>query len=173
MKGFLAALASFAVYMADLINEVTVVLLFFMFLDMITGILRAWLTKSLNSTLGMAGLIKKFAVFVVLAMTAGIEYFFIHMGQDTNGLIILGVASFFIVNEGLSILENCAQMGLPIPPVLYNALDKLNKDPGGKEQQLLRDPTLEQMDKAKLYKEIQQVKFENVQQDIKKEEEIK
>ena len=173
VKGFLAALTSFAVFMADLINEATVVLLFFMFLDMITGILRAWLTKSLNSTLGMAGLIKKFAVFVVLAMTAGIEYFFIHMGQDTNGIIILGVASFFIVNEGLSILENCAQMGLPIPPMLYNALDKLNKDPGGKEQQLLRDPTLDKIDKAKLIQEIQQVKFENVQQEIKKEEEIK
>lgn len=173
MKGFIAALTSFAVYLAGMINEATVVLLFFMFLDMVTGILRAWLTKSLNSTLGMAGLIKKFAVFVVLGMTAGIEYFFIHMGQDTNGVIILGVASFFIVNEGLSILENCAQMGLPIPPILYNALDKLNKDPGGKEQQLLRDPTLEKIDKAKLLKEIQQAQYENSNQAIKKEEETK
>lgn len=170
VKSFMAAVTSFAVYLAGLINEATVVLLFFMFLDMITGLLRAWLTKSLNSTLGMAGLIKKFAVFVVLAMTAGIEYFFIHMGQDTNGLIILGVASFFIVNEGLSILENCAQMGLPIPPVLYNALDKLNRDPAGKEQMIIRDPVLEKIDKAVLLKEIQQVKFENVQQDNKKEE---
>lgn len=173
VKGLLAALTSFAVFLADLINEATVVLLFFMFLDMVTGIMRAWLTKSLNSTLGMAGLIKKFAVFVVLAMTAGIEYFFIHMGQDTNGIIILGVASFFIVNEGLSILENCAQMGLPIPPILYNALDKLNKDPGGKEQQLLRDPTLEKIDKAKLLKEMQQAQYENTNHDIKKEEETK
>nr|WP_162138559.1 phage holin family protein [Planococcus halocryophilus] len=96
VKSFLAALTSFAVYLAGLINEATVVLLFFMFLDMITGLLRAWMTKSLNSTLGMAGLIKKFAVFVVLAMTAGIEYFFIHMGQDTNGIIIMGVASFLL-----------------------------------------------------------------------------
>lgn len=170
MKGFLAALTSFAVYLAGLINEATVVLLFFMFLDIITGLLRAWMTKSLNSTLGMAGLIKKFAVFVVLAMTAGIEYFFIHMGQDTNGIIIMGVASFFIVNEGLSILENCAQMGLPIPPVLYNALDKLNRDPAGKEQALLRDPVLEQVDKAVLIKEIKQVQHENIIQEIKKEE---
>ncbi|ANU13454.1 hypothetical protein BBI08_06190 [Planococcus halocryophilus] len=170
MKSFLAALTSFAVYLAGLINEATVVLLFFMFLDMITGLLRAWMTKSLNSTLGMAGLIKKFAVFVVLAMTAGIEYFFIHMGQDTNGIIIMGVASFFIVNEGLSILENCAQMGLPIPPILYNALDKLNKDPGGKEQKLLRDPMLETIDKAVLIKEIQQVQQEKIVQDNKKEE---
>lgn len=169
VKGIMATITSFAVYLAGLIDAATVVLLFFMFLDMVTGLLRAWMTKSLNSTLGLAGLIKKFAVFVVLAMTAGIEYFFIHMGQDTNGLLILGVASFFVVNEGLSILENCAQMGLPIPPVLYNALDKLNRDPGGKEQQLLRDPVLEQIDKAALLKELQQVQQENTIREKKEE----
>lgn len=169
MKGIMATITSFAVYLAGLIDAATVVLLFFMFLDMVTGLLRAWMTKSLNSTLGLAGLIKKFAVFVVLAMTAGIEYFFIHMGQDTNGLLILGVASFFVVNEGLSILENCAQMGLPIPPVLYNALDKLNRDPGGKEQQLLRDPVLEQIDKAALLKELQQAQQESAKREKKEE----
>ncbi|MEZ0482661.1 phage holin family protein [Planococcus sp. SIMBA_160] len=169
MKGIMATITSFAVYLAGLIDAATVVLLFFMFLDMVTGLLRAWMTKSLNSTLGLAGLIKKFAVFVVLAMTAGIEYFFIHMGQDTNGLLILGVASFFVVNEGLSILENCAQMGLPIPPVLYNALDKLNRDPGGKEQQLLRDPVLEQIDKAALLKELQQAQQESTKREKKEE----
>lgn len=169
MKGIMATITSFAVYLAGLIDAATVVLLFFMFLDMVTGLLRAWMTKSLNSTLGLAGLIKKFAVFVVLAMTAGIEYFFIHMGQDTNGLLILGVASFFVVNEGLSILENCAQMGLPIPPVLYNALDKLNRDPGGKEQQLLRDPVLEKKDKAALLKELQQAQQENTKREKKEE----
>lgn len=169
MKGIMATITSFAVYLAGLIDAATVVLLFFMFLDMVTGLLRAWMTKSLNSTLGLAGLIKKFAVFVVLAMTAGIEYFFIHMGQDTNGLLILGVASFFVVNEGLSILENCAQMGLPIPPVLYNALDKLNRDPGGKEQQLLRDPVLEQIDKAALLKELQQAQQESTIREKKEE----
>lgn len=169
VKGIMATITSFAVYLAGLIDAATVVLLFFMFLDMVTGLLRAWMTKSLNSTLGLAGLIKKFAVFVVLAMTAGIEYFFIHMGQDTNGLLILGVASFFVVNEGLSILENCAQMGLPIPPVLYNALDKLNRDPGGKEQQLLRDPVLEQIDKAALLKELQQAQQESTIREKKEE----
>lgn len=173
VKGFLATITSFGVYMAGLLNEVTVFLMFFMFLDMVSGLLRAWLTKSLNSTLGLAGVIKKVAVFVILAMTASIEYFFVHMGQDTGGLIILGVACFFIVNEVLSIMENCAQMGLPIPPILYNALEKLNRDPGGKEQQLLRDPTLERIDKAKLMKEIQQVQYENTQQDMRNEEETK
>ncbi|OED32518.1 hypothetical protein BHE17_08715 [Planococcus maritimus] len=75
----MATITSFAVYLAGLIDAATVVLLFLMFLDMVTGLLRAWMTKSLNSTLGLTGLINKFAVFVVMTMTADIEYFFIQM----------------------------------------------------------------------------------------------
>ncbi|PJN91225.1 phage holin family protein [Bacillus sp. mrc49] len=164
VKGGLATLISFLLYLSGIMNEVTVVLVFFQVLDMITGLFRAYMTKSLNSTFCLAGLIKKVAVFVLIGMAAGLEYFFISVGQETGGLIILAVTSFFIVNEGLSILENCAQMGLPIPPVLYNSLDKLHKDPGGKEQSMARDPLLEKIDKAVLIKEIQQVHQENIKQ---------
>lgn len=153
LKGTGTVLTGFAVYMSGLITEVTIVLLFMMVLDYATGLLRAWLTKTLNSTLGLAGVIKKVSILILLAMGAAIEYLFNHMGQDTNGLIILGVSSFFIVNEGISILENCAQIGVPIPPILYNALDKLNKDPSGKEASLARDPQLEQLDKKALLDE--------------------
>lgn len=153
LKGSGTVFISFAVYMSGLITEVTLVLLFMMILDFLTGLLRAWLTKTLNSTLGLSGVIKKVSILVLLAMTAAIEFLFVHIGQDTNGLIILGVSSFFIVNEGISILENCAQIGVPIPPILYNALDKLNRDPSGKEAALARDPQLEQLDKKALLDE--------------------
>ncbi|WP_167578629.1 phage holin family protein [Jeotgalibacillus proteolyticus] len=173
MKSILALVTGFTVYISGVINEATVILVFFMFLDFISGMLRGWLTKSLNSTIGLAGLIKKFAVIVILAMTAGLEYFFMHMGQDTGGLIILTVSSFFIVNEGLSILENCAQLGLPIPPILYNSLEKLNRDPSGKEQAIIRDPLLDKIDKAVLLKEVKQNQVEIASQELKKEEDQK
>lgn len=60
---------------------------------------------------------------------------------------------FFIVNEGISILENCAQIGLPIPAVLFNALEKMHRDPSGKEQRLIRHPILDRIDKKELLKE--------------------
>ncbi|MTD30144.1 holin family protein [Planomicrobium sp. YIM 101495] len=170
VKGLMAAVTSFGAYLAGVVNEVTVILVFAMFLDMITGLLRAYVTKSLNSTLGMAGLIKKFAVFIILALTAAVEYFFIQIGQDTGGWIILGVTSFFLVNEGLSILENAAQLGVPIPPMLYNALEKLNKDPAGKEQMVIRDKTLDKVDKFKLIEENKMLQHQVAKKEETKDE---
>ncbi|ALS73918.1 hypothetical protein AUC31_01035 [Planococcus rifietoensis] len=65
VKGIKATITNFAVYLVGLIDAATVVLLFFSFLDMITGLLRACMKKSLNSKLGLANLIKKFTVFFV------------------------------------------------------------------------------------------------------------
>lgn len=163
VKGVGAMLTSFAIYIIGIVNEAIVVLVFFMLLDMLTGLLRSYITKSWNSTVGMAGIIKKVAILILIGMAGGVEYIMISSGQNPKGLVILGVTSFFIVNEGISILENCAQLGLPIPPVLYNALDKLNKDPWGKEERLNRNPHLEKLDKIELIKE-----NEILQQEIKK-----
>jgi len=155
VKGILASFTSFFVYIMGLMNEVIVVLIFFMVLDFITGMFRAYMTKTLNSTVGMVGIFKKIGILIVLGVAGGIEYIFISMGQNPNGLVLLGVASFFVVNEGLSILENCAQLGLPIPSVIFNALEKLHMDPVGKEASLERDRTLDKADKKELLKENQ------------------
>lgn len=83
----------------------------------------------------------------MIGMAAAVEYMVMSVGQDPNSLIILGVTSFLIVNEGLSVLENCAQMGLPIPAVLFNALEKMHRDPSGKDHRLVRHPMLDRMEK--------------------------
>lgn len=155
VKGIGALLVSFLAYIMGVIDEWVIVLVFFMLLDMGTGLLRSFVTKSWNSTVGMSGVIKKVAILVLIGMAGGVEYIVHAAGQDSQGLIILGVTSFFIVNEGISILENCAQLGLPIPPVLYNALEKLNKEPIGKEHSLERNPHLQDMDKVELIKEVE------------------
>lgn len=152
-KGAGALLTSFFIYIVGIVNEAIIVLVFFMCLDMITGLLRSYVTKSWNSTVGMAGTIKKVAILILIGMAGGVEYIMISAGQNPKGLVILGVTSFFIVNEGISILENCAQLGLPIPPVLYNVLDKLNKDPWGKEERIERNPHLDELDRIELIKE--------------------
>lgn len=167
LKSLAAVFTSFFVYIIGMVNEAIVVLLFFMILDFITGLLRAYMTKSLNSTLGLSGVIKKFSIIVMIGMAGGIEYMMISIGQEPKGLVLLAVTSFFVVNEGLSILENCAQIGLPIPPILYNALEKLHRDPVGKEQALDRHPNLRQEDNQVLIKEI------NVLEKEKKEEKTK
>lgn len=152
-KGIGALFISFLIYLIGVINEAVVVLMFFMILDGVTGLLRSYVTKSWDSTIGFAGVVKKLGVFVMIGMAAGIEYMVISVGQDSHGVVLLGVTSFFIVNEGISILENCAQIGLPIPAVLFNALEKMHRDPSGKEQRLIRSPMLDRIDKKELMKE--------------------
>lgn len=155
VKGIGTLIASFGAYILGMINEWVIVLVFFMFLDMGSGVLRSWVTKSWNSTVGMSGVIKKVAIIFLIGMAGGVEYIISTAGQDSNGIIILGVTSFFIVNEGISILENCAQLGLPIPPILYNALEKLHKEPIGKEHLIERNPHLQVLDKAELIREVE------------------
>ncbi|MGN7409980.1 phage holin family protein [Sporosarcina sp. SAFN-010] len=170
VKGIGALFISFLIYLIGVINEAVVVLMFFMILDGVTGLLRAYVTKSWDSTIGFAGVVKKLGVFVMIGMAAGIEYMVMSVGQDPKGLVLLGVTSFFIVNEGISILENCAQIGLPIPAVLFNALEKMHRDPSGKEQRLIRSPMLDRIDKKELLKENEAL---HTQLNKKKEEEKK
>lgn len=172
-KSIGALLASFAMYMLQIVNEAIVVLVFLMFLDMLTGVMRSFLTKSWNSTVGMSGVIKKVAIFVLIGMAGAVEYVALYAGQDSKGLVILGVTSFFIVNECISILENTAQIGLPIPPLLYNVLEKLHKDPTGKEYRVERHPEMERLDKLKLIKENEILQHEILKKDTNIKEENK
>ncbi|QTD40627.1 phage holin family protein [Sporosarcina sp. Te-1] len=153
IKSIGALVIGFLIYLIDVVNEAVVVLVFFMLLDVITGLLRSWVTKSWDSTIGFSGVVKKLGIFIMIGMAASIEYMVMYVGQDSKGLILLGVAAFFIVNEGISILENCAQIGLPIPAVLFNALEKMHRDPSGKEQRLVRHPMLDRIEKKELLKE--------------------
>ncbi|MEK3935911.1 phage holin family protein [Sporosarcina sp. FSL W7-1349] len=153
VKSIGALVVSFLIYLIGVVNEAVVVLVFFMLLDVVTGLLRSWITKSWDSTIGFSGVVKKLGIFIMIGMAASIEYMVMAVGQDPKSLIILGVTSFFIVNEGISILENCAQIGLPIPAVLFNALEKMHRDPSGKEQRLIRHPILDRIDKKELLKE--------------------
>ena len=136
LKTPLAAVTAFASFLLGVTNELVIVLLFFMALDMATGLMRALLTRSLNSTIGLKGIFKKVAVLTVIGVSAGVEFALLQTGLETNSLLTIAVTCFFIVNEGLSNLENAAQLGVPIPSFLVNALEKLNRSDEGKEQRV-------------------------------------
>jgi toxin secretion/phage lysis holin len=137
VKGPVTAFTAFLSYLLGIVNELVVILLFFMALDMFTGLMRGLLTRSLNSTIGLQGIFKKVTMLIVIGVSAGIEFALMQTGLETNALITIAVTCFFIVNEGLSILENSAQMGVPIPAILTDALEKLQLK-GGKEQKVIR-----------------------------------
>jgi toxin secretion/phage lysis holin len=88
-------------------------------IDFITGLIKAIYTKTLSSEICFKGLLKKITIYLVVA-TAVI------VNNVIGGNIPLRevVITFFICNEGLSLLENVAVM-TPVPEQLKNVLLQL------------------------------------------------
>lgn len=88
-------------------------------LDYITGVLKAITTKTLSSSIGFKGLIKKIFIFIVVA-TGVIVQGVIGNSVPLREIVII----FFICNEGISLLENASHF-VPIPTKLKETLIQL------------------------------------------------
>lgn len=86
-------------------------LIIFIILDYCTGVLVAVKKKELSSEIGFVGIIKKVFIMIFVAVGHVLDAYVIGEGAMCRG----AVAGIFIANEGLSILENGAIFGLPIP----------------------------------------------------------
>ena len=95
-----------------------------MALDYVTGILCGIAAKALSSEVGFRELVKKLMVLVIIAVGHLIDTYIIGTGSALMTAVIL----FFAANEGISILENAAKLGLPIPKKLKDILEQLRKD---------------------------------------------
>lgn len=91
-------------------------------LDYITGLLKGWYTKRLSSEIGFKGIAKKI-VILIMVVTANVLQTVIGDKIMLREIVIM----FFIANEGLSLLENCAEIngGGGIPPKLKAVLLQL------------------------------------------------
>lgn len=97
-------------------------LLIIIVIDYVTGILSAIYNKKLNSKIGYKGIIKKFSYLFIIALSVIIDNV---LGQ--TGTIRTLVIYFFVANDGLSILENVAEMNTPLPKKLIDVLEQLRK----------------------------------------------
>lgn len=93
-------------------------------LDYLSGVIKAYVTKELSSKIGFKGLLKKVGVLVIVMLSVLVDQI-----TGSTGAIRTLVIYYFVANEGLSILENLAQAGVPIPNSIKNAL-KVLKDLG-------------------------------------------
>jgi len=89
-------------------------------LDYLTGVTAACVSGGLSSRVGFNGILKKLAVFMVVALASTADAVF-----GANGAVRGAMIGFFIANEGLSVLENAGKMGLPVPKRLVNMLSEL------------------------------------------------
>lgn len=99
-------------------------LIAFVVIDYLTGLMVAVLEKKLSSEIGFRGIFKKVLIFILV----GIGHI-IDVNVIQNGSIIrTAVIFFYLSNEGISILENSAKIGLPIPKKLKDVLKQINKE---------------------------------------------
>ena len=105
-------------------------LIAFMALDYITGVIVAVIEKRLSSEVGFRGLAKKFLILV-----------FVAVGHIADTYILGGtpaamsdVMLFYIANEGISIIENAAALGLPVPKKLTNIMEQIKNKSESEEE---------------------------------------
>ena len=105
-----------------------IVLICFMVLDYTTGLTRAWVNQEVSSDVGLKGIARKSVILVVLIVSVLLD----RLLNTGSWVFRTLVCYFYIANEGISLLENCACLGLPIPEKLKDALAQL-KDGERKE----------------------------------------
>ena len=123
-NGIVAVLATFFTYLFGSWDLALQVLIVFMILDYGTGVLYAFLNNRLDSEVGFKGLVKKCMILVVLVIGVMLDRM---LGNGTWVFRTL-VCYFYIANEGISLLENVGNIGIPIPNKMRQALEQLNKD---------------------------------------------
>ena len=102
--GFLYALIAFAV------------------IDYITGVMCAISDKRLSSEVGFKGICRKVLIFVLVGIGNLVDVYV--LGEA--GVLRTAVIFFYLSNEGVSLLENSAHLGLPIPQKLKSVLEQLH-----------------------------------------------
>lgn len=91
-------------------------------IDYITGISAAVCTGTLSSRTGFNGIIKKLCIFIAVAVANCVGCV-----TGISGIRDITV-SFYIANEGISILENLGRVGVPLPEKLKSVLIQLKKE---------------------------------------------
>ena len=127
-KAFIAILGTAFTWLFGAWDTPLGVLILFMVLDYVTGLVRGYINKELSSDIGLKGIARKAVIFVVLIVAVALDRL-LNIG---NWMFRSLVCYFYIANEGLSLLENCASLGLPIPDKILDALVQL-KDGEKKE----------------------------------------
>ena len=97
-------------------------LLTFVVIDYVTGLMCAVLDKKLSSEVGFRGIFKKVLVFSLVSIGHIVDQSVIGDGSVIRTAVIF----FYLSNEGVSILENAAHIGLPVPQKLKDILEQLH-----------------------------------------------
>ena len=122
----ITALGGWLGYFLGGMDGLMIALIVMMTLDYISGVMCAIIDKKLSSAVGFKGICKKVFILMLVGVAHIIDLHVVGTGSALRGAVIC----FYMSNEGLSLLENAAHIGLPIPDKLRDILTQLH----GKER---------------------------------------
>ena len=97
-------------------------LLAFVVIDYITGVMCAIADKNLSSEVGFKGICRKVLIFLLVGVAHIVDLHVVGSGSVLRGAVVC----FYLSNEGVSMLENAAHLGLPVPEKLKTILEQLH-----------------------------------------------
>ena len=118
--------AVFGAVIGFLFGEVSgllIALVFLMVIDYITGIIKAYYKHELSSEIGFKGIFKKIIILCLVSVAHMIDLYVI----GSSAVIMSATIMFYIGNEGISILENAADIDIPLPPALIKSLRQISE----------------------------------------------
>ena len=97
-------------------------LIVFVVIDYITGVMCAINNHTLSSEVGFKGICRKVLIFLLVGIANILDIHIIGSGSVLRTAVIF----FYISNEGVSLLENAAHLGLPVPVKIKTVLEQLH-----------------------------------------------
>ena len=117
-----SAIGGWLGYFLGGVDGLMIALIVFMVLDYLTGLMCAVLDKKLSSAVGFRGIFKKALILIMVGIANVVDVHVVGTGSALRGAVIC----FYLSNERLSLLENAAYIGLPVPEHLKEVLAQLH-----------------------------------------------
>ncbi len=122
MQMVFAAVGGWLGYFLGGCDGLLIALVMFAVVDYITGVMCAINDKKLSSEVGFRGICRKVLIFFLVGVANILDVQVIGTGSVLRTAIIF----FYLSNEGVSLVENAAHLGLPVPEKLKAVLEQLH-----------------------------------------------
>ena len=122
IQGIFTALGGWLGYYLGGCDGLLIALIAFVVIDYITGVMCAVTDKKLSSAVGFKGICRKVLIFLIVGAAHILDLYVIKTGSILRTAVIF----FYISNEGVSLVENSAHLGLPVPKKIKSVFEQLH-----------------------------------------------
>ena len=130
IQGAITVIGGWLGYFLGGLDGLMIALVVFVILDYVTGIMCAINDRKLSSAVGFRGICRKVLIFLLVGIANILDVSVIGFGSVLRTAVIF----FYISNEGLSLVENAAHLGLPVPEKIKAILEQLHDRTDDKEE---------------------------------------